>query len=79
MTLTAINQLWVADVTCVRLKGEFVYLAMILGSFSGKVGGWAVHRTMMSSRLMVAALERAEADRQLQAGLVHYSESEGFN
>jgi transposase InsO family protein len=74
MTLTGINQLWVADITYVRLKGEFVYLAVILDSFSRKVVGWAVDRTMISSRLTVAALERAVADRQPQAGLVHHSD-----
>jgi putative transposase len=58
----------------VRLKGEFVYLAVILDSFSRKVVGWAVDRTLMSSRLTVAALERAVADRQPQAGLVHHSD-----
>ena len=73
MTLTGINQLWVADITYVRLKGEFVYLAVILDSFSRKVVGWAVDRTM-SSRLTVAALERAVADRQTHAGLVHHSD-----
>jgi putative transposase len=74
MTLTGINQLWVADITYVRLKGEFVYLAVILDRFSRKVVGWAVDRTMMSSRLTVAALERAVADRQPQVGLVHHSD-----
>ncbi len=74
MTLTGINQLWVADLTYVRLKGEFVYLAVILDGFSRKVVGWAVDRTMMSSRLTVAALERAVADRQPQTGLVHHSD-----
>src|SRR6266446_10246636 len=73
MTLTGINQLWVADITYVRLKGEFVYLAVILDSFSRKVVGWAVDRTMMSSHLTVA-LERAVADRQPRAGLVHHSD-----
>jgi transposase InsO family protein len=73
MTLTGINQLWVADITYVRLKGEFVYLAVILDRFSRKVVGWAVDRTI-SSRLTVAALERAVADRQPQVGLVHHSD-----
>jgi len=74
MRLTGINQLWVADLTYVRLKGEFVYLAVILDSFSRKVVGWAVDRTLMSSRLTVAALERAVAGRQPRAGLVHHSD-----
>jgi integrase-like protein len=51
MTLTGVNQLWVVDITYVRLKGEFVYLAVILDRFSRKVVGWAVNRTLMSSRL----------------------------
>jgi putative transposase len=74
MTLTGINQLWVADLTYVRLKGEFVYLAVILDGFSRKVVGWAVDRTLMSSYLTVAALERAVADRRPQARLVHHSD-----
>jgi putative transposase len=74
MTLTGINQLWVADLTYIRLKGEFVYLAVILDGFSRKVAGWAVDRTLMSSHLTVAALERAVADRRPQAGVVHHSD-----
>jgi transposase InsO family protein len=42
MTLTAIDQLWVADITYIRLKAEFVYLAVILDSVSRKVVGWAL-------------------------------------
>ena len=74
MKLTGINQLWVADITYVRLRGEFVYLAVILDGFSRKVVGWALDHTMMSSRLTVAALERAVAARQPPAGLVHHSD-----
>jgi putative transposase len=74
MKLTSINQLWVADITYVRLRGEFVYLAVILDGFSRKVVGWALDHTMMSSRLTVAALERAVAERQPPAGLVHHSD-----
>jgi putative transposase len=40
MKLTGINQLWVADITYIRLVGEFVYLAVILDAFSRKVIGW---------------------------------------
>jgi transposase InsO family protein len=46
MKLTAINQLWVADITYIRLKAEFVYLAVILDGFSRKVVGWALDRTL---------------------------------
>ena len=51
-----------------------MYLAVILDRFFRKVVGWAVDRTMMSSWLTVAALERAVANRQPQAGLVHHSD-----
>jgi putative transposase len=74
MKLTGVNQLWVADITYVRLKGEFVYLAVILDGFSRKVVGWALDHTMVSSRLTVVALERAVAERQPAAGLVHHSD-----
>jgi putative transposase len=48
MKLTGINQLWVADITYIRLKAEFVYLAVILDGFSRKVVGWALDRTLAS-------------------------------
>jgi putative transposase len=46
LTLTGINQLWVADITYIRLKGEFVYLAVMLDAYSRKVVGWAVDRSV---------------------------------
>jgi transposase InsO family protein len=46
MKLTGINQLWVADITYIRLKTEFVYLAVILDGFSRKVVGWCLERTL---------------------------------
>jgi putative transposase len=73
MKLTAINQLWVADITYIRLKAEFVYLAVILDGYSRKVVGWALERTL-ASRLPVAALEQAMAKRQPPPGLVHHSD-----
>ena len=44
MKLTGMNQLWVADITYIRLRTEFVYLAVILDGFSRKVVGWALDR-----------------------------------
>ena len=41
---TAVNELWVADITYIRLRNEFVYLAVILDAFSRKVVGWALGR-----------------------------------
>ena len=73
MTLTGINQLWVADITYIRLQREFVYLAVILDAFSRKVVGWALDRTL-ASRLAIAALEQAIAQRQPPPGLVHHSD-----
>lgn len=73
MKLTGINQLWVADITYIRLQTEFVYLALVLDGFSRKVVGWALGRTLASS-LPKAALEQAIAQRQPPPGLVHHSD-----
>jgi transposase InsO family protein len=73
MQVTGLNQLWVADITYIRLRNEFVYLAVLLDVFSRKVVGWALERTLQA-RLSLAALERAIANRQPPAGLVHHSD-----
>jgi putative transposase len=73
MRLTGIDQLWVADITYIRLQREFVYLAVILDAFSRRVVGWALDRSL-ASRLAIAALERAIARRQPPPGLVHHSD-----
>src|SRR5690348_11147505 len=73
MKLTGINQLWVADITYIRLKAEFVYLAVILDGYSRKVVGWALDHTL-AMRLTVGALEQAIERRQPQPGLVHHSD-----
>ena len=75
MKLTGIDQLWLADITYIRLRTEFVYLAVILDAFSRKGVGWALDRTL-ANRLTIAALERAIAQRQPRAGLVHHSDRE---
>jgi transposase InsO family protein len=73
MKLSGINQLWVADITYIRLKAEFVYLAVILDGFSRRVVGWALDHTL-AMRLTVGALELAIERRQPQPGLVHHSD-----
>ena len=73
MKLTGMDQLWVADITYIRLRTDFVYLAVILDAFSRKAVGWALDRTL-ANRLTIAALERAIAQRQPQPGLVHHSD-----
>ncbi len=73
MKLTGRNQLWVADITYIRLHQEFVYLAVVLDAFSRKVVGWALDRTL-AARLPIAALEQAVGERQPPPGLVHHSD-----
>jgi putative transposase len=67
------DQVWIADITYIRLKSEFVYLAVILDAFSRKVVGWSLDRTLQS-RLPLNALKRAIANRQPLPGLVHHSD-----
>ena len=73
MTLSGVNQLWVADITYIRLRGEFVYLAVLLDACSRKVVGWELSRKMTCD-LTKTALERALAARQPTPGLVHHSD-----
>jgi len=73
MKLTGIDQLWVADITYVRLRADFVYLAVILDGFSRKVVGWALERTL-TSRLAIAALREAIVKREPRPGLIHHSD-----
>ena len=67
------NQLWVADITYIRLRTEFVYLAVVLDAFSRRVIGWALGRTL-EAELTMAALRMALIDRQPAPGLVHHSD-----
>lgn len=73
MVLTGINQLWVADITYIRLNTEFVYLAVVIDAFSRRVIGWALDRTVEDD-LTLAALAMALELRQPLAGLVHHSD-----
>jgi len=73
MQLTGINQLWVADITYIRLQGEFVYVAVILDAYSRKVIGWELDRSLQT-RLTVAALLKAIEQRDPPPGIVHHSD-----
>lgn len=73
MRLTGLHQLWVADITYIRLQIEFVYLAVVLDAFSRRVIGWALGRTL-EDELTLAALRKALARRQARPGLVHHSD-----
>jgi transposase InsO family protein len=71
--LTGVDQLWRADITYIRLRDEFVYLAVILDAFSRRVIGWALDRSL-EDELTLGALRMALAHRVVQPGLVHHSD-----
>ena len=73
MILTGTDQLWRADITYIRLRDEFVYLAVILDAFSRRVIGWALDRTMEDD-LTLSALRMALSRRMVAPGLVHHSD-----
>jgi putative transposase len=71
--ITGINQVWLADITYIRIRHGFVYLAAILDAFSRKVIGYAVSRSM-DSNLVLAALQMAVANRKPGIGVIHHSD-----
>ncbi len=73
MEVTDIDQLWVADITYIRLQDEFVFLAVILDGCSRRVIGWGLERTLEDD-LTLAALRMALTQRAIQPGLVHHSD-----
>ena len=73
LQLTGINQLWVADITYIRLRGEFVYLAIVLDRYSRCAEGWSLGRDL-TVKLTLAALQRALQQRRPPPGLVHHSD-----
>ncbi len=73
LKVTGLNQLWVADITYIRLQFEFVFLAVILDAFSRKVIGWALERTLEAT-LTIGALKMAIRRGRVEPGLVHHSD-----
>jgi transposase InsO family protein len=73
MVLTGMDQLWRADITYIRLREEFVYLAVILDAYSRRVIGWALDRTM-EDELTLSALRMALSRRVVEPGLIHHSD-----
>ena len=66
MVLTDTDQLWRADITYVRLREEFVFVAVILDAYSRRVVGWALDRTMeddLTLRALRMALSRRMVER----------------
>ncbi len=72
-TPSGLNQLWVADITYIRLPQGFCYLAAILDAFSRRVVGWELSRSM-DARLVVSALQHALEQRQPEEGWIHHSD-----
>jgi len=73
MTLSRIDELWVADITYIRLLREFIYLAVILDAYSRRCIGWALGRSLQSS-LAIEALRMALSTRSIEPSLVHHSD-----
>jgi putative transposase len=73
LRLTGINQLWVADITYVRLRETFLYLAIVMDAYSRRVVGWELGEDLRAE-LALSALNRALADRHIERGIVHHSD-----
>lgn len=73
MKWSGVNQCWVADITYIRLREEFIYLAMVMDAYSRKVIGLAIEKNLQAS-LAVHALEQALRNRPIVEALVHHSD-----
>jgi transposase InsO family protein len=73
LNVTEVNQVWVADITYIRIVASFVYLAVILDLYSRKAIGYAISRSL-DTGLSLAALQMAIAARNPRAGLIHHSD-----
>ncbi|MCY3819292.1 MAG: IS3 family transposase [Gammaproteobacteria bacterium] len=72
-TPTGPNQLWVGNITYIRTRGPFVYLAVIPGAWLRRVVGNAVSRRI-DARVTIAALRAALAHRQPSPGCIHHTD-----
>ena len=73
MQVDDVNQVWVADLTYIRVAVGFVYLAAILDVYSRKAIGWAIS-VSLDRRLTLAALEMAIEKRKPRPGVIHHSD-----
>lgn len=71
--VSGMNQVWVSDITYVRLPSGFCYVAAVLDAFSRRVVGWHVS-SEIDSALVLAALEKALTERSPEAGWIHHSD-----
>jgi transposase InsO family protein len=74
MLLSGLDQLWVADITYIRLQEEFAYLAVILDAFSRRVIGWAMDDHLQASLAIEALMMAIEARRPKPYSLIHHSD-----
>jgi len=68
-----VNQVWVADITYIRILTGFVFLAVILDVFSRRIVGWGIAKRI-NHRLTLEALRMALRTRNPRAGLIHHSD-----
>jgi putative transposase len=73
MQVTDVNQVWVADITYIRVRYGFVYLAAVMDLFSRNIVGWAISRRIDAS-LCKMALNCAIEQRKPLPGLIHHSD-----
>ena len=73
LTVSRLNQAWVADITYIRIRNGFVYLAAILDLFSRRVIGWALSRRL-DRELCLVALRMAFNQREGIVGCIHHSD-----
>src|SRR5262249_34948429 len=74
LVTTGIDQLWVADITFIRMQEGFAFLAVVLDAFSRRVVGWAMD-THLQASLAIEALNMAIAARRPTPGsLIHHSD-----
>ncbi|MFZ2800615.1 MAG: integrase core domain-containing protein [Syntrophorhabdus sp.] len=75
MAISSINQLWVADITYIRLRDAFIYLADILDAFSQKCIGWELLEYLDTS-LPLSARKKSLVTRSIQPGRIHHSDQQ---
>jgi len=73
MIINRLNQVWLADITYIRIRTGFVYLAAVLDACSRRVIGYAIS-TRLDTALTLQALRMAIAERQPVAGIIHHSD-----
>lgn len=73
MMIDNVNQVWTADITYIRIRNGFVYLAVILDLFSRRVIGWQISKRI-DRNLTLDALKMAIQRRNPNRGVIHHSD-----